>query len=96
MPGRATINPVSKLDTFTVFKMKNIIGILGRTYDLGLLKRELCPILIDTENYENVRSFNHAVNPKISTINWVDKDLEIVFERAPFGLKKLKLIDWKK
>ena len=96
MPGRATIKPKSNLDTFTTCRMGSTIGILGRTYDFGFFKRELRPILIDTEDYENLISYNYALNPKISTINWADNDMEIVFKSSLFGIRKLKLIGWKK
>ena len=96
MPGRATIKPKSKLDIFTVFEMENKIVLFGRTYDFGLLRRELCPIMIDIKNYENSEKYKYAVNPKISSINWVDNDMEIIFNRSLFGIRIIKLIDWKK
>ncbi|MFC2152845.1 hypothetical protein ACFLSE_10005 [Bacteroidota bacterium] len=92
----ATIKPKSQLDTFTTCRLGNKIGIFGRTYDFGFFKRELRPILIDTKNYENSESYSYAVNPKISTIDWIGNDMEIVFQRSLFGIRKIKLIDWKK
>lgn len=93
---QATIKPKSKLETFTVFELENKIGIFGRIYEFGLFRRELRPILIDVENYDNPVKYKFALNPKISTINWVDNDMEIIFERSSLGIRKVKLINWKK
>ncbi len=86
----------SGICTYTTFRLGNKIGLFGRTYDLGFFKRELRPILIDTANYDNSENFKYAVNPKISTINWTENDMEIVFKRSLFGIRKIILIDWKK
>jgi hypothetical protein len=92
----ATINPNSKLDIFTTCKLESKIGLLGRTYDFGFFKRELRPITIDTENYENPERFKYAVNPKISVINWIENDIEVVFQHSIFGIRKIKIINWKR
>ena len=93
---QATIKPKPKLESFTVFEMENKIGIFGCIYEFGLFRRELRPILIDTKNYENPVKYRFALNPKISSINWVDNDMEIVFSRSSFGIWKIKLLNWEK
>ena len=90
------IKPKPKRDIFKVFELDNLIVLIGKTYDFGVFRREICPIVIDINNYENPIKYRYAINPKISTANWIDNDLEIIFERSVYGIRKVKLFNWKK
>jgi hypothetical protein len=89
----AKINPKSRHEIFTTFIIENKIGILGYGYDFGILRRDACPIVIDTDS--NTKKYSFAKTPRISSINWTGDDMEILFERPVFGLTKIKLIGWK-
>ncbi|MCB2196473.1 MAG: hypothetical protein KQH79_11485 [Bacteroidetes bacterium] len=90
------IKPKPKRDNFRVCKVDNLIVLIGKTYDLGFLKRDFCPILIDINDYENPRKYSYAVNAKVSGVYWSDNDLEIVFKKPVYGLRKVILLNWKK
>ena len=89
------IKPKPKFETFETFRIDDKIGILGYTYDLGVFKRHIPPILVDIKNYENSTEYKYAKTPKISSINWNENDMEIIFERSVYGIDKIKLIGWK-
>jgi len=89
----AKINPKPKKDNIKVFQFDNNIGILGQTYDFGVFKRHIKPIIISLN--ENVNQYEYAITPRISSINHLDNDIEIAFERSVFGINKIKLKDWK-
>ena len=92
----ARIKPKSKRDIFKVGKIDHLIFMIGQTYDLGVFKREFCPIVVDINDYKNPKKYRYAINPKISTANWIDNDLEIIFKSSVYGIRKVKLFNWKK
>jgi len=91
----ARIIPKPKRDTFKVCKMDNLIILIGNTYDWGFLRRDFSPIVVNINDYENLKKFSYAKNPRISSVNWIENDLEIVFERSVFGIRKIRLNNWK-
>jgi len=92
----AKINPKPKKDSFTIFQLDNLIGLLGHTYDFGLIKRQIKPLLISLNKNNIAKQYKFVKIPKVSTIKHLDKDIEIIFTESVFGIKKIKLIDWKK
>jgi hypothetical protein len=91
----AKINPKPKTDKFKIFQVENNIGLLGQTYDFGVFKRHIKPIIISLNGNVNLRQFEFAITPRISSINHLENDIEITFESSVFGINKIKLNNWK-
>ena len=90
----ATIKPKSKLENFTTLRIENKICIIGFSYEFGLLRKDIPPIIIDNDS-NNQKKYSYAKMPKILSINWIENDMEITFERPVYWITKIKLIDWR-
>ena len=89
------IKPKPKNDRFKAFLFEDNIGILGQTFDLGVFRRHIKPIIISLNDYENNKRYRFAKTPKISSINHIDNDLEIIFKSSVYGIRKVLLKEWK-
>jgi hypothetical protein len=91
----AKINPKPKKDIFTTFLIENNVGLLGHTYDFGVFKRHLKPIIISLDENKFIKQYESSKIPRVALINHLDNDIEITFEESVFGIRKIRLNNWK-
>lgn len=90
----ATIKSKSRLENFTTLRIENKICIIGFSYEFGLLRKDIPPIIIDNDS-NNQKKYSYAKMPKILSIDWIENDMEVIFERPVYWITKIKLIGWK-
>lgn len=90
----APISIKHKSAVFTVFKIKDYIGILGYTYDFGILRWHIRPLLIDLKGETSPQSLKYARIIKVNSIANIGANLEIKFSSAIYGINKLIINDW--
>jgi hypothetical protein len=90
----APISIKHKSAVFTVFKMEDYIGILGYTYDFGILRWHIRPLLIDLKGETSPGSLKYGRIIQVNSIANIGADLEIKFSSAIYGINKLIINDW--
>jgi hypothetical protein len=90
------ITPKPKKEVFRVFLMDNCIGILGHSYELGIFRKHLRPIIIPIKNEKIENKYKFALTPSVGLIEENNNDLNIVFSKSVKGIIKLTLKDFKK
>ncbi len=96
-PGRnydTQISVKSRPDTFTIFRMRNYIGILGQTYDFGVFCWHLKPLLIAINPEIPIETYKYAWLIHAQSIQNVGNDLTIEFSPGIYGIHKLDIKDW--
>lgn len=93
-PANIKLNP--RKEIFKVFLIDNCIGILGQSYELGLFRKHLKPIIIPFKNEKIEKKYKFAITPGVELIEEHNDDLNIVFSKSVKGINKLTLKDFKK
>ncbi len=89
------IKPTPVNDKFRVLIFRNIIGLFGQSYDLGVFKRPIKPILISLDTDVDVNNFRYAKVKKLANLKHIGSDLELTFESSIAGIKKIRIKNWK-
>jgi hypothetical protein len=93
-PAKIKLN--QRKEIFKVFLIDNCIGILGQSYELGLFRKHLKPIIIPIKNETIENKYKYAIMPSVELIEVINNDLNIVFSKSVKGIIKLTLKDFKK
>jgi hypothetical protein len=93
-PAKIELKP--RQEIFTVFLIDNCIGILGQSYELGLFRKHLKPIIIPIKNETIKNKYKFAIMPCVELVEVSNNDLIIVFSKSVKGIIKLTLKDFKK
>jgi len=93
-PAKITLKP--KKEVFRIFLIDNCIGILGQSYELGVFRKHIKPIIIPIKNKKIENKYKFAITPCVELIEEDNNDLNIVFSKSVKGIIKLTLKDFKK
>jgi len=90
----AQIDPKPRLDTFTVIQIDNNIGLLGQTYDLGIIRQHFKPMIVPITDSHKTNKYANCISVDEVEISRESDDMVIKFKNMPHGINKLRLIRW--
>ncbi len=79
------ITPNDAHTKLTIFQVNKKLVFWGSVYDMGIFRRDTCPIVIDDTDTK----FKYAKCPKIKELRQSDHGLHITFQRPIFGIKAI-------
>ena len=89
------IKPEPTVDNFTIGIDNDTIAILGKTYDFGIFRQHLKPMVIGRKENVKMKKKKWICYPKNFKLNETENILEIEFAKSSNGISKLTIKDWK-